>query len=516
MKIVLSNCIFTWYTHININANRLKTRLRILSIYEERGLIMEENKRGSFGSTMGFLMAAVGSAVGLGNIWGFPYKMGKNGGFAFLLIYLVLVIFVGFVVMVGELTIGRKTGLGAVGAYKKLSKRFSWVGWLGVISAFLILCFYCVLGGMVLRYMVGYVIAIFGGDGWAGADTGFFSFLLYDFRGMIIFFAIFLVLNCLIVMGGVKGGIEKFSTIAMPALFVILVAIVIYVACQDGAGAGYAFMFKPDFTFFESTKSFFDVFKTAAGQMFFSLSLGMSAMITYGSYLPKNEHIQKNAVIICISDTLVALLAGMAVMPACAAFGVDYGAGPGLLFHSMQTVFANMGSIGNFIGFLFYLLVFIAAITSSISLLEGVSSTAIDKRILKGKSPRRKTITIIFAVIIFIVGLPVALDALGSGSAAVKNPAELFGFVGDAVRGWNDCWLDFYDMISEGLLMPLGALVMSLLIGWYLKTKSVKEECELSGAKFKGYLFFDICFKIVVPIIMAVVLFAQIESFFIG
>ena len=476
-----------------------------------------ENNRGQWGSNFGFLMAAVGSAVGLGNIWGFPYKMGMSGGFAFLLVYLVLVALVGIVVMLGELTLGRLTGKGTMGAYIHFSKKYAWVGFMGVFSGFLILSFYSVLGGMVMRYMIGYMLQLLGLDGFATQGTGFFGFMLYDYGGVLFFYALFMVITMLIVMGGIEKGIEKFSSIAMPALFAILMFVIIYVALQPGSAAGYAFMFKPDFSVFSNPDiGFFGVLKAAAGQMFFSLSLGMGCMITYGSYLSKGENLQKNSIIIPLADTLIAVMAGMAVMPACAAFGVDYGRGPGLLFVSMQTVFENMGSFGNFVGFMFYFLVFIAAITSSISLLEVCTTFQIDQEIAKGKNPDRAKISCVYAIIIFIIGLPVALDALGSGGAAVKAPFEILGLTagGPGYAMWNDCWLDLYDMISEGVLMPLGALVMSVLIGWVWKPKLIKDECELTGVKFWGYKYFDVCFKIIVPVVMVIVLYAQVMDFF--
>lgn len=473
-----------------------------------------ENKRGTWGSNFGFLMAAVGSAVGLGNIWGFPYKMGKNGGFAFLLVYLILVVLVGIVVMLGELALGRKAGRGPVGTYMYFAKKHAWVGFMGVISGFLILAFYSVLGGMVMRYMVGFLLQILGLDGFAGQGMGFFGFLLYDTGGIIFFFALFMALNIIIVMGGIKGGIEKFATVAMPSLVAILVFVIVYVAFQPGAAAGYAFIFKPDFT--PLADDFIGVLKTAAGQMFFSLSLGMGCMITYGSYLDKKEDLQKNSLIIPAADTLMAIMAGMAVMPACAAFGIDFGRGPGLLFVSMQQVFTDMGNFGNMMGFLFYFLVFIAALTSSISLLEVCTTYQIDRNLDKGKEPNRKKVTVIYAIVIFIIGLPVALDALGSTGAAIKAPFELLGYElgGAGYATWNDCWLDLYDMLSEGVMMPLGALLMSVLIGWSFKTKTIVDECEAGGVKFWGYKFFDISFKFIVPVIMAFVLFGQLQDFF--
>jgi len=476
-----------------------------------------ENNRGQWGSNFGFLMAAVGSAVGLGNIWGFPYKMGMSGGFAFLVVYLILAALVGVVVMLGELTLGRKTGKGTMGAYISFSKKYAWVGFMGVFSGFLILSLYSVLGGMVMRYMIGFLLQLLGLDGFAAQGTGFFGFMLYDYGGILFFYALFMVITMLIVMGGIEKGIESFSSVAMPALFAILMFVIIYVAVQPGAADGYAFMFKPDFSVFSNPEiGFFGVLKSAAGQMFFSLSLGMGCMITYGSYLSKQEDLQKNAIIIPVADTIIAVMAGMAVMPACAAFGVDYGRGPGLLFVSMQTVFENMGSFGNFVGFMFYFLVFIAAITSSISPLEVCTTYQIDRNIAKGKDPNRKKVSCVYAIIIFIIGLPVALDALGSGGAAVMAPFEILGIEagGPGFAMWNDCWLDLYDMIAEGVLMPLGALVMSVLIGWVWKTKTIKDECELTGVKFWGYTYFDVCFKFIVPVVMVIVLYAQILDFF--
>lgn len=474
-------------------------------------------KKEQWGTNFGFLMAAVGSAVGLGNLWGFPYKMGKGGGFAFLLIYLVLVVLVGSVVMLGELGLGRKTGKGVMGTYLEFSKKHAWMGYMGVVSGFLILSFYCVLGGIVTRYMVGYAAQIFGADGFAGQGTGFFGYLLYSPGAVILFYAIFMALTLIIVMGGIQKGIEKFSSVAMPALVAILVFIIIYVACQPGAIEGYKFMFKPDFSVFSNPEiGFFGVFKSAAGQMFFSLSLGMGCMMTYGSYLSKKENLQKNALLIPMADTIIALLAGCAIMPACAAFGVDFGRGPGLLFVSMQTVFENMGGFGDIIGFLFYFLVFIAALTSSISILEVCTAFQIDKDVIKGKEPNRKKISLIYAIAIFIFGLPVALDALGSGGAAIKAPFELLGLEigGPGYAMWNDCWLDAYDLIAEGILMPIGALVMSVLIGWFWKTDIIKNECELSGKPFVGYKFYDFCFKFVVPVVMAFIFYAQLVDFF--
>ena len=478
---------------------------------------MEKTNREGFASNFGFIMAAVGSAVGLGNIWGFPYKMGMNGGFAFLLIYLVLAIFIGIAVMIGELVIGRKTGLSPIAAYRKLSKKFTFLGYMALACPFLILCFYMLLGGMVMRYACGYLLAMFGVDTWGVADIStYFGVFTTNGTSMVIWTLIFIVINAVIVAAGIGGGIEKFCNIGMPCLFVILLIVIVYVAVQPGAMGGYQFMF--GFNIEPLKTDFLTVLKTAAGQMFFSLSLGMGAIITYGSYLNKKEKIQKNAVIIVIMDTLVAIMAGMIVMPACYAFldGNTKG-GPGLLFQSMQMVFHNMGGfIGNLMGFLFYFLVFIAAISSSMSLLEALTSSRVDRNVEAGKAPNRRKIVIVFAILVAIFALPNALDGIGAGvagGATLPTPAELFGMT-DAVKGWNDCWLDFYDMLSEGILMPVGAMIMSFAIGWIWKMDFVVEECEASGHKFWGKAFFNICYKFITPIGMLVVLYGQITSYF--
>ena len=486
---------------------------------------MDNTNREGFGSNFGFIMAAVGSAVGLGNIWGFPYKMGLNGGFAFLLIYLVLAAFIGLAVMVGELAIGRSTGMSPIAAYRKISKKFTWLGYMAVLCPFLILCFYMVLGGMVMRYACSYLLAMFGVDIWGVKDIStFFGTFLLDGTQMIIWTVVFIAINTIIVCGGIGGGIEKFCNIGMPCLFVMLIVIIVYVAVQPGAMGGYQFMFGLNIDPLKN--DFLGVLKTAAGQMFFSLSLGMGAIITYGSYLSKKESIQKNAVIVVVMDTLVAIMAGMIVMPACYAFlDGNTSGGPGLLFASMQMVFYNMGGfIGNLMGFLFYFLVFIAAVSSSMSLLEAITSAKIDTDIAKGKAPKRRTTALVFAILVLIFCMPTALDGLGSGTANgawLPTPGELFGI--ENPSGWSADWLDFYDMLSEGIMMPLGAMIMAFAIGWlWMPSWSnggkchnlLTEELAASGHKMWGKAFFEVCYKFITPIGMIFVLYGQITSFF--
>ena len=476
---------------------------------------MEERK--GFGSNFGFLMAAVGSAVGLGNIWGFPNKMGACGGFTFLLIYLVLAVCCGFIVMVGELALGRKTGHGAVGAYKVLSKKFSWMGWLGILSAFFILFFYCALGGYCIKYTVLNVgdlfNAGFGSAGRTGAEI-FTDFMAAPTEA-IIYGLIFVALTMIIVMGGIGGGIEKVCSVGMPALFVALLICIIRACTLPDAVNGLKYMFVPGWAVangvIEKAPSFFEVLSTAGGQMFFSLSLGMGAMITYGSYLDKKENLEKNAILIIVMDTLVALMAGLCVIPGRFALDPE-GAlgGPSLLFVTMQNVFHKMDAVGPIFGILFYLLVVFAAISSSISLLEVVVAHFVDKAREAGKGDKRKTYTLIAAVAVGVGSILVCADSLGNAGIA---PWQLLGL--ESYSGWNDCWLDFWDMLSEGIMMPLGALLMSLMIGWEIGPEVVKEECEATpGHKMGSYGFFKICVKVITPLCMLFILYGQVASFF--
>ena len=476
---------------------------------------MEERK--GFGSNFGFLMAAVGSAVGLGNIWGFPNKMGASGGALFLILYLVLAVLCGFIVMVGELALGRKTGQGAVGAYKVLSKKFSWMGWLGILSAFFILFFYCALGGYCIKYTVLNVgdlfNAGFGSNGLSGAEI--FGNFMSNPAEAIIYGLIFVALTMIIVMGGIGGGIEKVCSIGMPCLFVALLICIIRACTLPGAVNGLKYMFVPGWAVangvIEKAPSFFEVLSTAGGQMFFSLSLGMGAMITYGSYLDKKEHLEKNAILIVVMDTLVALMAGLCVIPGRFALDPE-GAlgGPSLLFVTMQNVFHKMDAVGPIFGILFYLLVVFAAISSSISLLEVVVAHFVDKAREAGKGDKRKTYTLIAAVAVGVGSILVCADSLGNAGIA---PWQLLGL--ESYSGWNDCWLDFWDMLSEGIMMPLGALLMSLMIGWEIGPEVVKEECEATpGHKMGAYGFFKICVKVITPLCMLFILYGQVASFF--
>ena len=475
---------------------------------------MEERK--GFGSNFGFLMAAVGSAVGLGNIWGFPNKMGASGGFTFLIIYLILAALCGFIVMVGELAIGRKTGKGAVEAYHVLSKKFKWMGWLGILSAFFILFFYCALGGYCIKYTVLNIGDLFGaGFGSNGLSGGeiFGNFLGSPAEG-VIYGLIFVALTMLIVMGGIGGGIEKVCSVGMPALFVMLLICIIRACTLPGAVEGLKYMFVPGWAVangvIDKAPDFLTVLATAGGQMFFSLSLGMGAMITYGSYLDKKENLQKNAILIIVMDTLVALMAGLCVIPGRFALDPDGTlGGPKLLFITMQNVFHSMGTLGPIFGILFYLLVVFAAISSSISLLEVIVAHFVDKARIEGKGDKRKSYTLIAAACVGLGCILVCADRLGASSF---SPAELLNIANP--KTWAADWLDFWDALSEGVMMPLGALLMSLMIGWEIGPEFVKEETEQSGHAMGSYGFFKVCVKFITPLIMVLILYGQIKEFF--
>ena len=485
---------------------------------------MEERK--GFGSNFGFLMAAVGSAVGLGNIWGFPYKMGANGGFTFLMVYIFLGVTTGFIVMISELAIGRKTGKGAVEAYKMVSKKFKWMGWMGIASAFFILFFYCALGGYCIKYVVlnvgDLLKAGFGANVFAetaaangtsiGAEA--WSALIANPTEAVIYGLIFVALTMLIVLGGVGGGIEKVCSVGMPALFVALLICIIRACTLEGAVDGLKYMFIPGWAVangvIEKAPNIFQVFATAGGQMFFSLSLGMGAMITYGSYLDKKENIQKNGLLIVIMDSIVAFMAALCVLPGRFALDPngDLG-GPGLLFVTMQNVFSRMGGMGPLFGILFYLLVVFAAISSSISLLEVIVAHFVDKARDEGKGDKRKPYTLIAAAAVSLGCILVCADALGNSNF---SPADLFGIA--EPKAWAADWLDFWDAISEGIMMPLGALLMTFMVAYEIGTDVVKNEIEQCGNKFTAFKFYNVCVRYVAPLGLLLVLYGQIKQFF--
>ena len=482
-----------------------------------------ENNRSSWGSNIGFLLAAIGSAVGLGNIWGFPYKMGKSGGFVFLIVYLLLAIFVGMIIMVSELAVGRKTKLSPIDAYQKVTKKFAWIGWLATIAPFLIMSFYTVLGGYCLQYIALNMTKLsFGNDAVAMTGGEVFGAMLTTPLGCVVFTILFIVICMVIVQGGVSGGIEKFNKVGMPALFVMLLVIIVRSLTLPHAVEGLKFMFVPGYAvkagFIDAQPNLVSVLGTAGGQMFFSLSLAMGAILTYGSYLGKEENLVKNSVIIVGADTLIALMAGIAVIPAAVSYGLSQGMapneitlrGPGLLFITLQDVFSNMGKLGPLFGVIFYVLVLIAAISSAISLMETISAHWIDMDLQKGETDTRKNRVLTVSLLILLEAIVVAADGLGSNF----SPASLLGI--STVPTFLDCFLDFMDCWSEGIAMPLGAMLMALMIGWEKSPDLVLDEVAHGdpSAGFKS--FYRACVKYVVPVVMAFVLAGQMIDFFGG
>ena len=449
-------------------------------------------------------MAAIGSAIGFGNIWGFPYKMGTHGGFAFLICYLVLAVFVGFIVLFGELNIGRREGCGPIGTYRAIGERnhknFNLFGWLGFLSPVILLSFYCTLGGYTLKYCVANLGAAFGA-GWGvhGDSTEYFMNFVGSTGQAMVWTFIFLAITAFICLAGVSGGIERFCSVGMPILFFLLIAVIIRGATLPGSGAGFAFIFKPDWSALAGGQ-IISTLASAGGQMFFSLSLGMGIMITYGAYLKKDANLQNSSILIVVFDTLAALMAACAVFPAVFAFDLEPAGGPGLLYMTMQSVFSDMGTVGFIFGFLFYLLVTIAGISSSISMLEVPVVSFQELSGKNGKEPMSRNKALVISVIIMALE-NIIVTADGLGSTGMVQP---LGF----------CWLDFFDLFAEGLMMPIGALAMTLIIGYVIGRDGILAEAEIEGNKFPAIGFFMGCAKTIAPLGMLFILLGQIDTFF--
>jgi NSS family neurotransmitter:Na+ symporter len=354
----------------------------------------------------------------------------------------------------------------------------------------------------------------------SGGDV--FGAMLTTPLGCVVFTILFIVICMVIVQGGVSGGIEKFNKVGMPALFVMLLIIIVRSLTLPNASEGLKFMFVPGYAvkagFIESSPNLITVLGTAGGQMFFSLSLAMGAILTYGSYLSKEENLVKNSVIIVASDTLIALMAGIAVIPAAVANGIANGtpvgqiklSGPNLLFVTLQDVFSNMGKVGPLFGVIFYVLVLIAAISSAISLMETIAAHWIDKDLAKGETDTRQRNVLIVSLLILIEAVVVAADGLGSNF----SPASLLGISAPPV--FLDCFLDFMDCWSEGIAMPLGAMLMALMIGWEKGPGLVLDEVAHGDPSAGFKAFYRVCVKFVVPVVMAFVLAGQMIGFFGG
>ena len=469
-----------------------------------------EHHRGQWGSNLGFLMATVGAAVGLGNIWAFPYKMGANGGLTFLVINLILAVLIGFPIMLSELAIGRKVGRSVLVSYQRVGGGLgTFIGWLAMLSPYLILSFYTVLGAYCIEYAALNLMELLGLASishMTGAES--FQTMLTNQPMAILFTFLFIAACFLIIRGGIKDGIERFNKVGMPALFIMLVIVIARSVTLPGASAGLKFMFAPNLKPLED--NFLGVLSAAGGQMFFSLSLAMGITVTYGSYLSKKESLVKNSLLIIVSDTLVALLAGMAVLPAAFALGGEGAelSGPDLLFVTLQDVFTAMGPAGPVFGILFYLLVSLAAVTSAIALIEVLVTFFLDRASLRGETPNRGKIVTLVCLAAMVPAALVAADGLGSNGLWI--PFHQSGL------SLSSSWLNFMDFISEGVAMPLGALIMSLMVGWFMGPRTIREEISLEGRSFHGglYRFYSLCIRFIAPIGMAFILYGQLKDFF--
>lgn len=443
------------------------------------------NSRGSFSNKIGFVLAAAGSAVGLGNLWRFPYLAAKYGGGIFLLVYLILAVSFGFALMVTEIAIGRKTGLSVVGAYKKLDQRFSFLGWLSCAVPFIITPYYCVIGGWVMKYLFTFLT---GGMAAAAGDS-FFSAHISQTASPLFWFALYLLLNTVVVIAGVEKGIEKASKFLMPVLILLSVGIAVFCISQPGAAAGLKYYLLPDFSQFS--------FKTvlgAMGQLFYSMSLAMGIMVTYGSYLKKEDNIEQSVRQIEIFDTLIAFLAGLMIIPSVFVFsGGNEDAlnkGAGLMFITLPKVFDSMGA-GAVIGCVFFLLVLFAALTSSISLMETNVSILCDKF-----GWERKRSSLIVAGYLLLTG---AFVSMGYG-------------VLDFIKVGSMQLLDLFDFVSNSVLMPLVAAITCIFIGHIKKTKVIEDEVELNGP-FKAKKFYRFMIKYIAPVcLIAILIFSVMEA----
>jgi len=450
-----------------------------------------KNERSNFSNRVGFVLAAAGSAVGLGNIWRFPYLAAQYGGGIFLLVYLVLTVTFGFALMITEVSIGRKTKLSCIGAYKKLNKRFGFLGWIASIVPIIIIPYYCVIGGWILKYLAKFLTN--GGiEIAADANNYFNNFISVSQSGLLenpmLWFFIFVIANAAVVIFGVQKGIEKVSRIMMPILVLLSVLVAVFSITMPGASAGLEYYLMPDFSKF----SFMTVL-AAMGQLFYSMSLAMGIMITFGSYMKKNDDLEKSVKQIEIFDTSIAFIAGLMIIPAVFAFsGGDSSAldkGPGLMFVTIPKVFDAM-KFGQIIGSVFFLLVLFAALTSSISLMETVVSIVQDKM----HFGRTKS-TIIVTIGTLLLG---SLSCLGYGPL---SEIKIFGMA----------FLDFFDFASNSLLMPVVAFLTCILVGHIVGTKYVSDEVKFSG-KFKREKLFVVMIRWIAPIFIVAIMLGSVAE----
>lgn len=436
-----------------------------------------------FSGKLGFVLAAAGSAVGLGNIWRFPYLAARYGGGIFLLVYLILVVSLGFSLMIAEVAIGRKTKLSAIGAFRKLSEKWKFLGYLASVVPIIIFPYYCVIGGWVVKYLLVYAT---GGGMEAAGDTYFNDYIAKPAEP-ILWLAVYIGLTAVIVFFGVQKGIEKASRIMMPALVVLTLGVAAYSVTRPGALEGVAYYLIPDFSRFSV-----NTVLGAMGQMFYSMSLAMGIMVTYGSYMKREDDLEKSVSQIEIFDTGIAFLAGLMVIPAVFAFsGGDEAAlnqGAGLMFVTLPKVFADAGTLGLVFGGLFFLLVLFAALTSSVSLMETVVSIFQDTF----HWSRKFTCTLVML-----------------GCLVLALPSSLGYGVLDWIAPLGFSLLDFFDFISNSVLMPIVALFTCLFVGWVVKPKLVVDEVKRSS-RFPREKLFVVVIRYVAPICILLVLISSV------
>lgn len=442
-----------------------------------------ETKRDNFGSSFGVLVAMVGSAVGLGNLWRFPYLVGTNGGAAFIFIYLIFVFVLCMPILISEFIIGRRSQSNAFGAFKVLAPGSHWgiVGIIAVLGSVSILSFYSVVGGWTIDYLFRSVTFSLTSSSQSELETLFSGIVSSPFEPLV-YLLIFLAITGIIVIAGVKKGIEKFAKVMMPFLFLMVVVIAVRSLTLPGASEGVEFLFKPDFS-----KVTGQTLLNALGQAFFSLSIGCGTMMTYASYVKKNENMVRTSSLTVICDTAFAIIAGLAIMPAVFAYGISPGEGPGLVFITLPHIFAQMPG-GNIIAILFFFVLFLAAVTSSISLLEVMVSYIIGEFKLS-----RKASVSICMVIVLVLG---ALCSLSQGTLA---DVKIFG---------NNIF-DFFDMISANIFMPLGGLLVVLFVGWKMKKSDYIDEVTNGGTlSVKGWIlkFFYFIIRYIAPSVIITIM----------
>ncbi|MFQ5849825.1 MAG: sodium-dependent transporter [Candidatus Binatia bacterium] len=433
-------------------------------------------ERGSWSSLIGFILAAVGSAIGLGNVWRFPYITGRYGGGAFVLVYIGCVLAVGIPIMLAEFLIGRKTQRNCVGAFRALRPGSPWVvtGWLGVVSGFVILSYYAVVGGWVLHYTFVSLTNGFSSKSQEEIAT-IFAALVESPSRQIFWHTIFMLFTIGIVAGGIHRGIERGNEIMMPILFLLLCALLIYAMQTEGAKAGLDFLLRPRWEQMSPTGVL-----EALGQAFFSLSLGMGAMITYGSYLRRETNLVHSSLFVAIGDTLVAILAGFVIFPLVFTFNLEPGDGPGLIFKTLPIAFSQLPA-GGFVGSAFFFLLTFAALTSAISLLEVVVAFFIDEQ-----GWRRPGTTWVMGGIIFICGIPSAV--------------------------WGQ-FLGSMDQLATNYLLPSGALLIALFTGWILSHAERQAEFERGEIRPIPYLSWSFLVRFVSPVAVATIFLHKLGIF---